>query len=179
MFKYYLLNQSFRLNCINSFQNVTFSNSKIWPLLCISDRWQERNIFQWIFWDFNSGDWCLVLVFEMLNSKLIEFSPPSKHCNLLKRPNAFQYISMVYSSVDDSCIFHKTPLSSRNNNTKRNPEELIWKRGKYHFLIFSNYNPPWLVIPATPSSSTSSSSFLPVRVDGGKKTSLPNTLLSP
>lgn len=65
---------------------------------------------------------------------------------------------MQCCSVDDSCIFYKSPVYSKNNGLKRNPEELIWKRGKYYFLIFIIYNPPWLVISATLSSSSTSSS---------------------
>lgn len=81
--------------------------------------------------------------------------------------------------MGDCCIFHKSALSSKNNTIKRNPEELIWKRGKYHFLIFSNYNPPWQVIPATASLSASppsSSSSSPVRLDGGTDLPLPRPL---
>lgn len=74
----------------------------------------------------------------------------------------------ICSSVSDCCIFHTTALSFR----KKNPEELIWKSRKYHSLIFSNSNPPWLVIPRTASLSASSphpppTSSSPLRHDGG------------
>lgn len=49
----------------------------------------------------------------MLNSKLIWFTHPNKHTVI--KPNAFQYISMLYSSADNSCIFHKTTFPSKNN----------------------------------------------------------------
>ncbi len=134
-----------------------------WPLLCLTDWWHDNKIFQGIFLGSQfKGEWCLVLVFQNVQHKAHVIFSPQQPRHFAREPNALRYISMLYSEVQGMVPAYFIKQSSLLQIvTKRIPQGLIWKRGKYHFLIFSNYNPLWLVIPATPSSFTSSSPLPP------------------
>lgn len=99
-----------------------------------------------IFNFFEGGGGCIVRVLN--DSKLMQYSPQQTQRYANQAKCIAIHTSMLAHVVQwVIAAYFIQPLSLLGE--KKNPEELIWKSRKYHSLIFSNSNPPWLVIPRT------------------------------
>lgn len=90
----------------------------------------------------------------MSDSNLMQYSPQQTQHDANQAKCISIHTSMLAYVVQWAIAAYFIRLLSLSE--KKNPEELIWKSRKYHSLIFSNSNPPWLVIPRTASLPASS-----------------------